>query len=481
MTIYNNNYGVYISPLKEDVKDFFKAKQIANCFFQINRKYLTDHYIQANDTIKKTNFSFLKERDILLFGGEGQTFFEIYKVKKQIYIKHKGKIDRFGRFQLSSELGRYFKNWFRDELFVVMHQDRKTIICSKVQRRISTKKITKVLHFHYYGEPKELEIIMTNPALEFNERTLRDLNIKLKLVNAGFKISAFNSYYRPENEHKDKSFEKRVKKLLVDCFKKVNKTSILPEVRIKPILIPNMEDYQEYMCIDVVIPLIDSLQKKSNLLLIEIKTGDSKGKIVKGVEHDIARLLYLKSKLGNPNVIPIVVFNDDIKINNSITTKEFGMYARVILIGFSEFQLLEKEPTHLLDRINEFKNECLPLEKNSIFENSDIEIIGNRVSNHQGSEFESYVSDVLKSENFQVISNVLIRCCGKEFEIDHLATKNGRTSIVSCKDRSNWKSTTLKEEIKKYLIILLFRKGILGTHKGRLYVKTKNKIIVKTL
>jgi len=59
--------------------------------------------------------------------------------------------------------------------------------------------------------------------------------------------------------------------------------------------------------------------------------------------------------------------------------------------------------------------------------------------------------------------------------------KNKEVTVVSCKDRSNWNSTTLNEEIKQYLLILLFRKNILGAQKGRLFVKTKNKIIDKII
>jgi len=199
------------------------------------------------------------------------------------------------------------------------------------------------------------------------------------------------------------------------------------------------------------------------------------------IPNKLARLLYLKSKLGNQNIIPVVVFNHDIKINNSITTKQFGKHAKVILIGKSEFQTIETNQIILLDRINEFTMENKTREKKAIFENPNIEITGHRISNNQGSEFEKYVGNILENENQKVISNALIRCYGKDFEIDHLAVKNEEVTVVSCKDRSNWNSTTLNEEIKHYLINLLFRKNILGTQKGRLFVKTKNGMLDKII
>ena len=273
-----------------------------------------------------------------------------------------------------------------------------------------------------------------------------------------------------------------MKKLLSSCFNtELKKVIILSEVRIKPDLSQNVETYQEHMCIDVIIPLFNPVLKESILFLVEIKTGNPTGKIVQEVEYDMARLLYLKSKLGNQNIIPIVVFNHDLKINKTITTKQFGKHAKVILIGSSEFQKIEKNPFILLDRINEFKKKNKLLEKKTTFDNPNIEITGHRVSNHQGSEFENYVGNILKEENQQVFSNVLIRCYGKDFEIDHLAAKNKEVTVVSCKDRSNWNNTTLNEEIKQYLLILLFRKNILDAQKGRLFVKTKNGIIDKTI
>ncbi|MHA1761117.1 MAG: NERD domain-containing protein, partial [Candidatus Heimdallarchaeota archaeon] len=482
MVIYNNNYGVYITPVKEDIRTIFTEKTLVSCTIQINQESFTHYYKQAENEIKNTNFKLIKNKEILLSGGNGKTNYEIYCVKNQIYIKHKGTIDSYGRFLISNELRRFFRNWFTEQNFIAKYKEHKFYVNSKVYKRNKSKKITKILQFQHYGPSKEVEIIITNSAIKFNKQTLKDLDIKRKLNDTGFKIKTFNSNHRLENEHKDKAFEKRIKKLLSSCFETRHNTSpIFSEVKIEPDIHPNTETFQEHMCIDAVIPIMSSITNESNLILVEIKTGNPKGKLVQEVEHDMARLLYLKSKLGNQNIIPIVVFNHDLKINNTITTKQFGKHAKVILIGSSEFQKMEKSPTILLDRINGFKKEDNQIKKLSLFENPDIEITGHRVSNHQGSEFEKYVSDLLENENQKVFSNVLLRCSGKDFEIDQIAIKKEEVSIVSCKDRSNWKSTSLNEEIKHYLLILNFRKTILGAQKGRLFVKTKNGILDKTI
>lgn len=478
MTIFSNNYGVYILPSKEKEKQFFKVKELVRCSFQIKTKYMTKHYIEASGLIKKTKFTNLKGKECLLSGGEGHTSFEIFKIQEQIYIKHKGKIDRYGRFLLSSELRRYFENWFKIDCFVVMYQDIRIVVKAKTQKRVSSNKITKVLQFQHYGDPKNLEIMLVSYYLKLNKRTLKDLKIKEKLVKAGFNISVLNSHFRIEDKHKDILFEKRVKRLIANCFGKQENSWFLSEVKIKPIVKPN-DIYQEHMCIDIAIPIVEEDFRKTELLLVEIKTGESKGKIIKEVEYDLARLLYLKSKISKQNIIPIAFFNSDIIKNSIITTKQFGAYAQVILIGLSEFELLEKKPSLFLDRIKEFKNESRFQKRSDFFENPNIEIIGLRKSNHLGTELESYVGNILRNEGHQVFSNVLIRCCGKDFEIDHLAVKDKKVSIVSCKDNSNWKSTSINEVLKKYLITLLFRKNLFGLDNARLYLKTNKELIVK--
>ncbi|HUT82596.1 MAG TPA: hypothetical protein VMZ29_15475 [Candidatus Bathyarchaeia archaeon] len=478
--IFCNNYGVYIKPVDDKVLSLFKEKISAKCSFQLESKYQTNLYLQLNEKLK-IKIKNIDKRKPILKGGDNKTTFEIYQIKDQILVKHKGIMDSYGRFLLSSELRRYFEDWFEDEFFIIQSENKKMIIKSKTTKRVNSKKITKVLKFQYFGLQKELEIIFSNPSLKFNENTLKDLDLKRKLVKSGFMIDDLVSNYRSDEEHKNVFFEKSVKKLFQEVFNNYNKSIILNEVRLKPKMQANLKLLQEYMCIDILIAIFNKKQNKTSLILIEIKTGNIKDKKIINTEYDIARLYFLKENLGNQNIIPIVIFDSDIKGNNMITTKQFGLFVHTILIGLAEFQVIKNNPSLLLERISEYEN-TNPIEgKYNFFKNPNIEILGRRQSNHQGSHFERYIENLLIKENFQVSSNILVRCCGKEFELDHLATKNNKLEIISCKDRTNWKSSSIDEEMKKYLIKLNFRRKIFGIDKGRLFIKTNNKLIVQNI
>ncbi|HUU78656.1 MAG TPA: nuclease-related domain-containing protein [candidate division Zixibacteria bacterium] len=91
---------------------------------------------------------------------------------------------------------------------------------------------------------------------------------------------------------------------------------------------------------------------------------------------------------------------------------------------------------------------------------------------------EQQTRQELEQEGFTVISNVLVSQYGKHFEIDHLAIKNKKAILVSCKDRSNFQElSNLYSKIQfAYGWLFMYSKA-LNNVKGKLFIRVKEEYL----
>ncbi|MHA1640779.1 MAG: hypothetical protein ACTSXA_08760 [Candidatus Heimdallarchaeota archaeon] len=89
-----------------------------------------------------------------------------------------------------------------------------------------------------------------------------------------------------------------------------------------------------------------------------------------------------------------------------------------------------------------------------------------------GVSYEQAIYSRLIAQGYQVASNILCTHLTKPFEIDHLAFKENKMIIVSCKDRSTIShESDLQQLIQEAANMIEYRKNLLGAEKGILYVK----------
>ncbi|MGC9778107.1 MAG: hypothetical protein HZR80_02575 [Candidatus Heimdallarchaeota archaeon] len=90
----------------------------------------------------------------------------------------------------------------------------------------------------------------------------------------------------------------------------------------------------------------------------------------------------------------------------------------------------------------------------------------------KGITYEREIRDRLIENGYQVASNVILSNLSKPFEVDHIAFKDNKITLVSCKDRSNISyEPELPHLIKEAANTLEFRKNLLNADKAVLYVK----------
>ncbi|TET27457.1 MAG: hypothetical protein E3J70_11815 [Candidatus Heimdallarchaeota archaeon] len=490
--IYHNNYEGYIRPLENNsdqkkIKKIMKENGVLTCI--LHGEWLkelqldsTKYFMKAMKLRNKTKFSPLKEMELITLGGLQETNFEIYQDNENsIFIKSSGIMNTRGFLVLSNELRRYIKNWFKKaEICVCSVNGDEPIVLSTVirKRKNELSKLNKEINIPYYGKKKPVEIVFSNNQYQLTKQAKEDYIIKKKLVANDFKIKAFKANTRTTN-HYNKEIESRFIDTIHQSFSNSNKAIIYSEVGII------LESSEQNICgrekhrFDNIIVI----EKKENiyLVLIELKTSFKKKDRFRQLEVAIAKLVHFSKSINKEKIIPILIVNDNMKCFTGYSSKQIYKSFGVELIVLNDFLNIEKKPKLLLD-IVENNIETRFKKKNAKFE--DLHFIGFWKSNNAGTVYENEIREVLEKEGYSIQSNTAYNYLGKKMEIDHIAEKNNKKIIISCKDRSSVKAYwSVINHIINSLNVLELRMEILGFDTSKLYIKVplKYKEKIKSL
>ncbi|MCE7744827.1 MAG: hypothetical protein GPJ52_06795 [Candidatus Heimdallarchaeota archaeon] len=507
--ILNNNYYTFIQPLDNEVKEKLRQNKTAICEIsgivgEKEQLESTENFKIKSDTASRTEIPDLTGLKLVVKGRAMFTEFEIYVDEdEKVVIKQNCKIGTSGEIWLAGEIGRYIEDWFEstDNLYCSL-DGKEPIAIKPTLRDIRDKAQRKVkeITLPYWGQRTEVELVFSNPNLKLNEKAKENLKLKELLNKAGFKISSLKANHRAEGEHQDPKLEEEIKDIIKDAFDQDSRVIVLSEVEIIPENVEGVNKEANQSTFDNLIIHLDEKGDVESIDIVEIKTSTSPQKL-KLVDNAISNLRHFVNRIGNENITPIVVMNDDMKAGNKIISKDFGDKIGVLVIGSEELNTLKENPKMLSERISEFKQMS---EKTTNKESTradskgltvdihedpeineliserlspEVEIIGQRAIRESGVKFELEVKEILEEEGFTVIPNVVVSYSGRRMEIDLIAVKDGEIEVVSCKDRSgSTNSWSVSTDIKNAANRIEFAKDLLSADRGTQYTKVNPKI-----
>jgi len=472
--IYHNNYECYLRPVNKEsiVYQMMKKNSVLKCLIsdKINEHQQissTNHFDNAIILRKQLSLPVIDSLDLLFLGGLQETKYEIFSDKEMnLYFRCRGKTNRKGVLVLSSEISRFIQDWLlQDNLCLCSVNDQEPFMISlSSRRRNSTPKIYNELNIPYYGEPKEVTVYFTVLNIQLSEQAQKDIQLKTSLNQIGFNIFAFKSHLRI-GKHYNEEFEHQARGFIEAAFQNVNGFLVLPEVEIitsdNNYILSGRDKYR----FDSVIYLPNA--DVDRLILVEIKTSIEPSNKCGIIESAIAKLFNYKERMGKNKPIPILIINEDLRYRGALYTKQFGDLCGVILIGRNELTSLMNNPTHLMNRINQYTiNQVKP----QPFKASILKTVN---ASSEGSEFENKVKQQLLDNDYKVQSNVIYRIGNKHMEIDHVAINQNEKLLISCKDHSKVQNEwQLLTKIIDELNIIAMRKFLLCFSQARLYLKT---------
>lgn len=507
--ILNNNYCTFIQPLEKEVKEKLRQNKTAMCEIpglvgEKEQLESTEKFKIKSDTATKTEIPDLTGLKLVVKGHAMFTEFEIYVDEdEKVIIKQNCKIGTSGEIWLAGEIGRYLEDWFEntDSLYVSLN-GREAIVVEPTLRDIRDKAQRKVkeITLPYWGQRTEVELVFSNPNLKLNEKAKENLKLKELLNKAGFKISSLKANHRTEGEHQDPKLEQEIKDIIKDAFDQDSRVIVLSEVEIIPENTVGVNEEANRCTFDNMIIHLDEKGDVESIDIIEIKTSTGPQKL-KLVDNAISNLTHYVNRIGNENIIPIVVMKDDMISGSKVITKDFGNKIGVLVIGSKELNDLKENPEMLSERISEFKQMSektaskeitkadskeltLDLHQNPEINElisdrlpPEVEIVGQRAIRETGVKFENEVKEKLEEKGFTVVPNVVVSYYGRQMEIDLIVVKDGEIEVVSCKDRSGSKNSwSVSTDIKNAANRIEFGKNLMNADRGTLYTKVNPKI-----
>ena len=445
----------------------------------------------------------LFELELIVAGGRQNAQFEIYQsADKQLFIKMKTKIDKWGRITLSSELSNHLLSFFDYEYFICKKDDTLPIVVPAILREIETRQILELKYPRYASKKIATTVILAHPSLTLQSSTKADYKKKTELRELGYPIKSFNSNYIT-GRHQDREIEEKMRTTITQAF-----------------ALPKYEQYSEVQIL-VDCPEENELGNKhvfdefvlnnedSSLIIVEHKTSFTSSKHSE-IDSAIAEMEHFRRKLGE-NILLILLINDDLFNGDEVITQDFGNKSNILLIGKEELESMYQTPSKLLQRIISFKQKSKQItEEQSLIENfllndslekmldaygSDFILSRNLILeklprnfqlisildiNHTGSEFEQEVLQLMKSQGFDVVMNVLFGYFGRKMEVDLLGVKNDDIVIVSCRDASSVKCLmSFRLDLKQKACKLEYRRTLLNANFAYLYVKVPQEVYQK--
>ena len=480
-------------------------KQHKKLSYVIKRQLKPTNYFSKTKGIRDSvpcDFDLL-ELELIIAGGRQNAQFEIYQsVDKQLFIKMRTKIDKWGRITLSSELSNHLLSFFDYGFFVCKKDDCPPIVVPAILREIETRQVLELKYPRYASKKVFATIILAHPSLTLQSSTIADYKKKTEYRGLGYPIKSFNPNYIT-GRHQDSEIEGKMRTLITQTF-----------------TLPKYEQYSEVQIL-VDCPEENELGNKhvfdefilntkdNSLIIVEHKTSFTSSKHSE-IDSAIAEMEHFRRKLGE-NILLIILINDDLFNGDEVITQDFGYKSNILLIGKEELESLYLTPSNLLQRIFTFKQrskqiaeEQFPIENPLLNESLDIMIdtygsvftlskklileklprnfrlISLLGINHAGSTFEHEVHQLMESQGYNVVMNVLLGYFGRKMEVDLLGVKNDDIVIVSCRDASSVKCLmSFRLDLKQKACRLEYRRTLLNADSAYLYVKVTQEVYQK--
>ncbi len=293
-------------------------------------------------------YNSIKEEEVkqwLLGGRRRGASFNLYQTNtKQLQIECFCSLGNSGRIELSEELGRYIKDWWKlkNTYVVGTINDRKQTILRFSQRK-KKKRLVKKITIPYYGARKKVKVVFTHPMFELSEQGKQDLKLTKELQQKGYALKQLTTNWSVDSRHIDAQFEEQVWTILHNAFTKQN-SRLFSEVKITSANPP-----QTTKCLDGLIILEELVG------LLEIKTSK---KIKNNVLDEVlGELFQLQEQLQTKNIFSLVFINTEVtttKLRKNIT-KLYGLANNIILVGKEELLTFLKNPELLINRILDFQ------------------------------------------------------------------------------------------------------------------------------
>ena len=321
--------------------------------------------------------------------------FNIYQTStRQLQIESFCWLGICGQIELSQELWRYIKDWWKlKNRYVVgaIDDGLKTVL--RFSQRKKKKRLVKQITIPYCGPRKRIKVVFTHPLFELSESAKQDLSLTKELYQSGYNIKKLTTNWTDKPRHIDEEFEEKVWNILNSAFTEED-SKIFSEVKITT------------ACSPQITKRLDGLLIWEELLgLIEIKTSEHLKN--NPINEVIGELLFLQKQIQKDNILSIVFLNTEItttEIGKKIT-KLYGLVNNIILIGKEEVAALTNKPEQLIERILEHHR----LEKGKIKSNQFI----------HPTTYKLTTKDALEQEAYSILNRSILNSAEANHYIEH--------------------------------------------------------------
>lgn len=360
------------------------------------------------------------------------------------------------------------------------------------------KGLKKTILLPYTNPSKIVEILIMNPQLKLSKIAIENYDIKMKLRKMGLPIISFKQNSSPKSNHVDTVFEKRVRKLVkkIICDLKGKVFSEVELVRESRIL--ENKSTTKYYADELGLIHFNEIDTEF-LLLFEIKSSFQKRYKSYKIDSAISKIINFSKSLNSSNIVPVMIFNEDLIYNNVIITDEYGSNLNMILIGQSKLQYFLKNPEALSHKIKSF---CLKEKKSSRKEDKHFlscpptnevllkhkgvlskvitnkaKVIGFRQFSGKGKIFEECIANRYEVAGYDIVSNLLLHLNKRKMEIDILAMRDKEVILISCKNMNSVLNLDyLTIRIGEAANLTQHRTDLLGFEKANVHIKTNSKV-----
>jgi len=332
--------------------------------------YKNRDLLEHNDNIEEKNIQWL------LGSKRRGNSFNIYQTSAiQLQIESFCWLGKSGQIELSQELWRYIKDWWKlKNRYVVGAIDDESKTVLNFSQRKKEKRLVKNITIPYNGPRKRIKVVFTHPLFELSESAKQDLSLTKELYQSGYNIEQLTTNWTEKSKHKNEDFEEKVWTILKRVFTEDN-SKLFSEAKITTVCSPQITKR------------LDGLLIWEDLLgLIEIKTAEHLK--ISPINEVIGELLFLQELIQKDNILSMVFLNTEItttEIGKKIT-KLYGLVNNIILIGKEEVAALTNKPEQLIERILEHHM----LEKGKIMSNQFIHPTTYKLTTKDALEQEAY-------------------------------------------------------------------------------------------
>jgi len=374
--IYHNSYEGYILPLEQEkcfeaIKGALMTKSQLYIIIpgyvdeqcQLSVKNL---FYSASQLVRTTNLQGISNSKLMVYFHHRNQKVAIHRDQDgEIYIKINARISESGEVQLTKYLAYFIKDWFeKEELFLASKGHEHPIVVPSIirKRRDRGGRLCKILNFPYWGNSKNIEVILSRPKLQLTLQAKLNYQLRCLLQKAKCSIKGLMANTWNVEIHKQKEFAITVKSLLSDIFLDNKNTKKASEVVLnfdsRVHIIPKATNH----CFD---NLVNTETKKNiSIYLFEIISSFNCHKN-RAIITEIASLTHFLKKMGT-NCMGILFINGELTGNKKrVITDYYGLNSGVLVIGTSILNNIIATPQLFLRKISSFQEKQKQLSRNS--------------------------------------------------------------------------------------------------------------------